>query len=154
MTTQTATELTALGQLRTLFSMNHALLTKNLDGVTDALATARPGAGNPIAWSLGHVVYWRQAVLGMLGAHPVWAEGEADGFKGTSRDLPATIDKPWPELLDAYRESHSRLLQAIDASDAPPIEVLKGVAQLQCHETYHIGQLALARRVVGLPGVL
>lgn len=153
MTTQAPTAITPLAQLRLLLSMNHSLLTKNLDGVTDALATARPGDGNAIAWSLGHIVYWRQAVLGMLGGRPVWNDGDAEGFKGTSRALPASIDKSWADITDAYRESHARVMAALDAGDPEP-ETVKGLTQLQCHETYHVGQIALARRVVGLPGVI
>lgn len=140
--------------LKMLFSMNHSLLTKNLDGVTDSVALARPGPGNAIAWSLGHVVYWRQSILGMIGAAPVWSEGEAEGFKGTSRDLPATIDRPWDQLCTAYHESHRRLMEAFAQMTELPAEVAKGLAQLQCHETYHIGQVAMARRVAGLAGVI
>jgi uncharacterized damage-inducible protein DinB len=153
MTTLAPTALTPLAQLRLLFSMNHSLLTKNLEGVTEVLATTRPGDGNAIAWSLGHIVYWRQAILGMLGGRPVWQDGDAEGFKGTSRDLPATIDKSWAEISEAYRESHDRLLAALAAGDPEP-EALKGLTQLQCHETYHVGQIALARRVIGLPGAI
>lgn len=153
MTSQAPTALTPLAQLRLLFSMNHSLLTKNLDGVTDVLATTKPGDGNAIAWSLGHIVYWRQTILAMLGGRPVWNEGDAEGFKGTSRDLPATIDKAWSEIRDAYRESHERLMAALAAGDPEP-EALKGLTQLQCHETYHVGQIALARRVIGLPGAI
>jgi hypothetical protein len=153
MTTHAPTALTALAQLRLLFSMNHSLLIKNLEGVTDTLATTTPGPGNAIAWSLGHIVYWRQAILAMLGGRPVWNDGDAEGFKGTSRDLPATTDKSWAEISDAYRESHDRLMTALAAGDPEP-ETLKSLTQLQCHETYHVGQIALARRVVGLPGAI
>jgi hypothetical protein len=152
--TNTTQELAAHTHLRMLFSMNHSLLSKNLDGVTDALAVVRPGDGNAIAWSLGHIVYWRQAILGMLGASPVWREGECEGFKGTSRALPATIDRGWADLLEAYRESHVRLLEALTDRPAQAAEAVQGLSQLQCHETYHIGQIALARRVAGLPGAI
>ncbi|MGE0813811.1 MAG: DinB family protein [Vicinamibacterales bacterium] len=154
MSTSVAPALAAVTELRTLSGMNHGLLSRNLDGVTDALATTAPGAGNPIAWSLGHVVYWRQAMLKMLGAAPVWAEGEASGFQGTSRDLPARVDKPWAAVLEAYETSHARLAEALGAVDALPADLARGLAQLLCHETYHIGQIALARRVVGLPGAI
>jgi hypothetical protein len=147
-------DLSARTHLNMLFSMNHSLLTKNLEGVTEALALARPGEGNPIAWSLGHIVYWRQAVLGMLGGTPLWQEGDAEGFKGTTRDLPATIDRDWAALLDAYQKSHARLIEALEHDPARATAAWKDASQLQCHETYHIGQIALARRVVGLPGVI
>jgi len=153
-TTQTLPGLSTQAQLGTLFAMNHALLTQNLEGVDERLAHLRPGEGNAIAWSLGHIVYWRQAVIGMLGGTPVWGDGEAEGFKGVSRDRPATIDKGWPELLDAYEESQSRLTQALDAGALPDPDALLGISQLQCHEAYHVGQIAMARRVAGLPGVV
>lgn len=154
MTTETLPAIDVRAHLKMLFSMNHSLLTRNLDGVSESVALARPGDGNAIAWSVGHVVYWRQAMIGMLGGAPVWADGYAEGFKGTSRALPATIDRPWPELLDAYRESHRLLIEALQQAAEPTAEIVKGLAQLQCHETYHIGQIALARRVAGLPGVI
>lgn len=154
MTTPSVPVQSAPVHLRKMFSMNHSLLTKNLGDVTEELALAKPGAGNAIAWSLGHIVYWRQAVIGMLGGTPVWAEGEAEGFKGTSREIPATIDRAWPELVEAYRESHARLMSVLGEQSDPPPEAIEGASQLQCHETYHIGQIALARRVVGLPGAI
>lgn len=154
MTTQAVQVHSAHMLLRKMFSMNHSLLTKNLGDVTEELALSKPGAGNAIAWSLGHIVYWRQAVITMLGGTPVWAEGEAEGFKGTSREFPATIDGDWPTLVKAYRESHTRLMSVLGEQSDPTPEALEGASQLQCHEAYHIGQIALARRVVGLPGAL
>lgn len=140
--------------LKMLFSMNHSLLTRNLEGVTTSVAMSRPGPGNAIAWSLGHVVYWRQTILGLVGASPVWGQGEAECFKGTSREVPATIDRPWDELCAAYHESHRRLMEAFAVTTELPEEVARRVAQLQCHETYHVGQVAMARRVSGLPGAI
>jgi uncharacterized damage-inducible protein DinB len=154
MTMTAASTLSTRDHLRMMFSMNDSLLSRNLEGMTEHDALAKPGEGSAIAWNLGHIVYWRQAVLGMLGGTPLWSEGEAEGFKGTSRELPATIDRAWLELLAAYRESHRRLLRALEVSAEPVPDVMKGASQLQGHETYHIGQIALARRVLGLPGVI
>lgn len=154
MTTTNTPTFSTRDHLRMMFAMNNSLLTRNLEGVTDTHALTRPGEGSAIAWILGHIVYWRQAVIGMLGGPRVWNDGEGEGFKGTSRELPATIDRGWSDLLAAYRESHDRLLKAIEASPEPVSDVLKGASQLQGHEAYHIGQIALARRVVGLPGVI
>jgi len=154
MTTDVLTAHPAAAHLRMLFSMNDSLLSKNLDRVTPEIALARPGEGNPIAWSLGHIVFWRQAMLGMAGATRVWQEGAYDGFKGMSREAPAGIDCSWDEIVSAYQESHARLLAALHAVADLPAEAVKSLAQLQCHETYHIGQVAMARRVAGLPGAV
>jgi DinB superfamily len=154
MTTATESTKGATEHFRMVFSMNHSLLSKNLDGITPDIAIRKSGDGNSVAWMLGHIVFWRQTMLGMLGAQPVWNDDEAPGFRGTSREIPATVDKPWAEILETYRTSQTQLLDALSANPELAAETLKSLAQLHCHETYHVGQISLARRVHGLPGVI
>lgn len=162
MTDTTVTNVTPFrAHLQGLYAMNAGQLRRNLDSLTAEQAMAQPGEGNSIAWIVGHIVYWRQAIIETLGGDRVWAEGEAEGFKGTSRATIASVDKPWADIVRTYDESHTRLIARLedaaasegdDLDPASPAATMLG--KLACHEAYHVGQVGLARRVLGLPGMV
>lgn len=159
MTSSLETPLTT--HLHQMFTMTDAWLRRNVEGLTAEQAMARPTEGNSIAWIVGHVVYWRQAILKMAGGEPVWADGEAEGFKGTSRTNPVSVDKSWDALLAAYQDTHARLVARLNGdlalasrALAPGSELWGTLAKLHCHEAYHVGQIGLARRALGLPGAI
>ena len=135
-----------------LFQMNQAFLVElNLDGVSQAMAERAPaGNVNSIVWLLGHILAYRLDTLAALGA-PLPA----------SRPAPQTLD----ELRAAIGATQSALASACAAVEdwtamrshpslpAPmPLEQLVGAFLV--HEAYHAGQIAIARKLMGLPGTL
>lgn len=90
----------------------------------------------------------------MLGGTPLWDQEAAEGYKGMSRDNPVADVVTWDEkltVLQATTEALTERLQEADLSDAELAGPLTG---LGVHEAYHVGQIGVGRRVLGLPGVL
>jgi hypothetical protein len=137
-----------------VFGANDHFLTKNLEGVTEREAKLPLGReGACVSWILGHIVYWRQEILAMLGEEKGWDPDANRGYRGASRKEPAADPRPWSELVELYVTSHLTLMRTLERGEpAPPIAA--DLAQLAVHEAYHIGQIGLGRRVLGLPGAI
>lgn len=140
------------------FAFGEALLRKNLVGVTDGHAIARPvEGGNSILWVVGHIAYWRNQVVGMLGGTPNWPEDTADLFKGMTRGEPPSTEG-WTllQVMQGYDGATERLRAAFSSAPGPGgfEQVLDGLGKLALHEIYHVGQVGTLRRVVGLEGAV
>ena len=140
------------------FRFGEGLLRKNLAGMSDPQGAARPAADhNNALWVAGHITYWRSQIVAMLGGEPVWAEGEAEVFKGMKRASPPATDG-WTlrQVMSAYDQATERLYSAL-GTGAPPAEggeqLVGGLGSLALHEAYHVGQLGTLRRLAGLAGV-
>lgn len=141
-----------------LAKLNHSLLTRNLEGLTDeqALVTLFDG-GNHLNWLVAHLVAARDAMLKALGAERVRSEEVDKGFDyGSSAPTP---EEAWPleQHLADYLTAHDRLLAALEAATdeqlAQPSD--NGTLGYELnfmlwHEAYHVGQATLYRRKAGL----
>ena len=149
---------------RTAYKTTLALLERNLAGLTDDLAARRPGptAASP-AWLLAHIYMTRRLILKMLGRPQAKEEDlGTDGFRGGDGE---TVHVPFSELVRRFQATDELMKQAfmgVSDWEAPTKnpgtgaeQTLEGViAFLHMHESYHIGQIALARKLLGLPGVM
>lgn len=153
-----------LTPLHTQLELNHRLLVNCFAGV-DEVTAARRGAGktNSMIFLAAHLVEARHYLLGILGGEPgqplpglaeVTSLDELD-----PGELPSTA-----EVLARWEETPAPLagrLAALGAAEldarcepsfpVDPESVLGGAAFLLQHESYHVGQLALLRRQLGLP---
>ena len=136
-----------------LFQIHRApMMALNLDGISQAMADRAPAEGiNSITWILRHLVFYRRETLRVV--------------RPMTTAAPASEPKTLPELLAALEELQYALGEAFDAVedwtalrshpalDAPmPLDQIVGT--FLSHEAYHVGQIAAARRLLGLPGVL
>lgn len=127
---------------------------------------AGPAGGNTAHWLLGHLVTERRYILRELGEQVPHADWE-DGFDiGATPGPPADYPSP-EELFVAYGESDERLsarLHGLTPEECardwgekamPDGErsVLGALCFMQFHESYHMGQLGLLRRIVGKSGL-
>lgn len=150
--------------LSKMFEINYGALFRNLEGVTHEESLVEPTpAGNCLNWVLGHMVATRNRLLPLVGVQPIWPREMALRYSG--RD-----DADWsPEnATDLNRiktdlaRSQQQLLTALDgmadqqlsapSHDGKPLAHLIGFFQF--HESYHAGQIALLRRVIGRAGVI
>jgi uncharacterized damage-inducible protein DinB len=133
-----------------LFAINrNPVLELNLQGLTQDLADRAPAEGvNTITWLLRHVLAYRQETLAALDAPFPPAEPH------TLEGLLAALDEAQEALSRAFEAVEDwTALRTHPALGAPtPLEQLVGIFLV--HEAYHIGQIAFARRLLGLPGVL
>lgn len=141
------------------FSINQMMLTRNLDGISHEQTVISPDAGGSnLNWILGHIVSTRSSVLRLLGADALWSDEEQSRFRNGTRP---TVDAAEAIALDRLmadfeRSQHivsTRLKELGDEELAREVdgktlgEQLGGLAY---HETYHVGQTAILRRVIGV----
>lgn len=145
---------TATDTLKSTFQMLGAMTSANLQGVSSQAADTRPTpTANNARWVLGHIVFWRNRIVALLGGQPLWGEGEYPEFEGRKQgDPPDRVGRAFGDLLGDLERLQERTLAALDG-DVP--DVVRGdVVSLSLHEAYHVGQLGLLRRTMGLPGAI
>ena len=154
----------ALGPLAAILSLNQRLLLNSLDAMSDNDARVRAGDGNSAAFLAVHLVDARVYLLRNLGGdmpHP---------FGDRLQAVKTIDDMTWypslEEIRAAWESVSARLdarlseLTADDLAKASPARfpiadsTLVGmIAFLTQHDSCHIGQVSLLRRVAGLPAM-
>lgn len=150
----------AVQPIALLFTINNAMVTRGLEGLSDDEAWAQvEGRGNPIAWILGHVTETRAQLLALLGAP--WDAGFGGAFaRGADRHARSAYPTR-AEILARWMDTHERLSAALAGltddrlAGPPPVSFggAKTVADLLAffafHEAYHLGQIGFIRRHLG-----
>ena len=150
------------GDAKALFERTYGAARLNLGGVGEKVALERPGeAGNPINWIVGHALAYRGRLLRLLGAEPpeiaaALAPYDGDAAVEWSPERALSLRR----LREGLRASQERLTAALDGLAPGPVDEAvgasgqSGVPFFHFHEAYHVGQIGLARRCLGLPGVI
>lgn len=150
--------------LSKLYEISYLALFRNLEGVTheESLVDPRP-AGNSLNWVLGHIVATRNRLLPMLGAPMIWPPEHAFLYSGRD-EAQWTTAKAFH--LDAIKTDLARSQQVLmavldhlpDQALQTPTDTGQPLAEVvgffHFHESYHGGQIALLRRIVGREGVI
>ena len=150
--------------LSRLFEFSYGALFRNLEGLTheDSLVEPRP-AGNTLNWVLGHIVSNRNRMLPMIGAQAVWPAEHAFLYSGREEarwdlskafhlDLIKTdLARSQQLIMSALDNMSAATLSAPTDTGQPLVEV---IGFFHFHESYHGGQVALLRRLVGREGVI
>lgn len=152
-----------------LFEINDQVLKVNTVGFTndEALRNPTPG-GNCATWIVGHILRSRQFLLKL--ANQDWAlPADLDpifkrGSKGNEIDRYPAFD----ELIKLWDDAHQRLSESLPALTVE--QMAEEVAPfgdfsradtrdrrflfLHFHESYHVGQIGLIRRLLGKDGAI
>lgn len=120
---------------------------------------------NSVKWIAGHVTDARMTLLSILSGSPVNADYKKLFGKGT----PTVSDHPYPELntiLTAWKTVSEALITALKSLpderllEKPPFqtsipdETLSGlIAYFAIHESFHIGQLSILRKLMEKPAM-
>jgi uncharacterized damage-inducible protein DinB len=141
---------------------------RNLEGVTDEEATARPNANaNSINWITGHMITVRQAFLTAYQQPPVMSAESVEAYRRGSKPTGALPER-LGDLRDTLVRSHESLISLISGFDETTLAAKAPfspggdanetvgtlLGKIVVHESYHTGQLGLARRLVGKPGAI
>jgi hypothetical protein len=135
------------------FELNHHVAHANLEGITheDSLVHPAP-AGNCLNWVLGHVVATRNVLMDVLGEPPIWSAADAEPYqRGAHPPLDAARAMPLADIVAAFDRSQETVRRCLPS--APP-EHLTTIAGLSFHESYHLGQCGLLRRLLGKHGAI
>jgi uncharacterized damage-inducible protein DinB len=156
---------TALAPLSVIFALNTRLLENCLADVDEVLAAARPNQQtNSLAFIAAHLVdsrAWMARFVGLDEPRPF--DGALD-YGRSIEDLPALptlaeIEDAWDEVSERLEGRLVWLSEDDLAGPASqrfpgvPETLLGGITFLIQHESYHIGQLALIRKYLGLPAM-
>lgn len=152
------------------FEYGVEFLAEQVADVAAADMAAQPGGvRNHPAWVLGHVTVTCQELGGVLGV-PAWLPGDWGGRYGTGSVPVADAGRYEGKVVAVamLRDARARIAAAVEKLDAArldepfPVEsyrrvfptVRHAVTQvLVGHQAYHIGQLALWRRAMGMPAM-
>ena len=144
-------------------------LNANLEGFTDEDALVQPpGGGNCANWIFGHIIASRSATLKLVKQSGVWSDDLNNRYKRGSDPLESGGDAvSLKKLRGDFATSQEKLMQGLESlSEEDLNEVLEPafgskatsrieqLAFLQFHESYHVGQIGLLRRIVGKPGAI
>jgi uncharacterized damage-inducible protein DinB len=153
----------SVDQLKKLFEINQYAFGVNVEGVTHEESLLQPGGGaNCLNWVAGHVVANRNHILELLGEEPIWDQPAYEEYKRGSKPIASTAKaRPFESILADFGRSQERIRAGLarlkDEDLAAPRgkETLGGSLHfLHFHESYHIGQTALLRRLAGKPGAI
>ena len=152
-----------------MFKWNHRALMVNLEDVDPAASeTAPPQGGNSLNWIVGHIVFSRNMILRMLNQPTVLTPEESMPYRRGVNPAECLSLTPLPRLIEALQQSQSRLIAALGTlteeqllatarmdPDKDPGQPLNDYLRfLHFHEAYHVGQVGLLRRWLGLPGAI
>jgi len=154
-----------LAQLSRRFTFNEALLDRITADFEDGDWLARPGEGNHAQWLLGHLAAtrrWALREMGQTSEHEPWEQHFGMG----ARPTPLSDDIAPAMLREVFVKTGQVLAQHLatldDAAVAAPFRKFPdgsntlsgGLHFLHFHESYHLGQIGLIRRLVGRPGAV
>jgi uncharacterized damage-inducible protein DinB len=157
---------TPLRPLAERFAFNDRFLDMLVEGFDDADWLRRAGPGNHSQWLLGHLASTRRWALrefGQPGAEEQpWEQHFGMGHEPTpqSDDIaPALLREAFLKNGEALRRFLSAVTLEQAAAPFKPFpdgsKTLGGAAHfLHFHETYHLGQVGLLRRVCGRKGAV
>lgn len=120
-------------------------------------------AGNCANWVLGHIVDTRNRVMVLFGKQPVYPNEKFAGYIQNSASLSDSSKAvPFEEMLEAYDRLQNEIIEGLSQTsndalkqkapfsplDDPDETVGSLLAGIAFHESYHIGQLGLLRRIL------
>jgi len=148
------------------FGLMYQTAAANLNGLTQEQSLLQPSpSGNCANWILGHLMNVHNGVMKLAGEKPVWESDQltragVEPITGPSNAI------EWNTMRDRFLGSKERCLAAISAlSDKALAESVPHpfggttsraelLNTLAFHQTYHVGQLAMSRRIAGLDGAV
>lgn len=143
-------------------TLNPAALHNLLQGIDEFPAPAKilaglsgeqacqsvPGAPHSIATLLGHMLCWQEWFLG-------FAHGTEPPDPTAEENFPAVTPQQWTGLVQRFLDSLTEV-EALATLEDCARELIKerslgyGLASQASHNAYHLGQIVLLRRILGL----
>lgn len=128
----------------------------NTDGLSEEDALMQPtNGGNSLNWVLGHIIATRDDILKILDQKPLWDEQTVSLYKrGSFPGSDPTEIVSLSRLLEDFESSQKHLISALENIDSGDEKTIEKLAGLSFHESYHVGQTGLLRRIAGKDGVI
>jgi uncharacterized damage-inducible protein DinB len=138
-----------------VFGTNDYLLNRALAGFDEGRVGRRLGeTANSVSWIVGHIAYWKQEILTLLGGPEVWPLPGRAGYRGVTRDALASDETPWVELVRLVAALQGEITPRLAGASLGDAALRKSLWELASHEGYHVGQIGIARRLLGMEPTL
>ncbi len=159
---------TTIDALVTQLSVSRGAIHRNLQGVSHEESLLRPQpAGNSANWIVGHIVASRSRLLTALGETGVLADERIAPYRRGS-DGGVETGLPLQDLVDAFERSQPLLIARLQRMTDAELEAKSPISSpagpdatfgaalsaMVFHEAYHVGQLGIARRLIGKHGAI
>ncbi|NNE09895.1 MAG: DinB family protein [Gemmatimonadetes bacterium] len=152
-------------------NFNAFAFRRNTAGITQEQSLMQPApGGNCLNWIAGHVTGSRDGFLLAIGADPFPKDRYARYMRGGGGPItgPEEHVLPLAEIVADFASVHERMFEGVatlsagdlgkkapfSPIDNPDETIGSLLAGLVFHESYHIGQTGLLRRLVGLGGAI
>lgn len=153
--------------LKRQFAFFYLTVKRNLEGFDAESALVQPSPGGNCAnWVLAHMISVHNAAMGLVNEAPVW---DGPGLERAGTEPVTSHDEAydWDAMVAGILESEGRFLGGLGALTDDDLEA-EGFTDpfgnpttraglldvLLVHQSYHSGQLAMCRRLAGLPGAI
>jgi uncharacterized damage-inducible protein DinB len=153
--------------LKQQFGFFYFAMKRNLEGLTEEASLKQPSPeGNCANWVLAHLLWVQNSIMGLVNESPAW---DNDDLERTRHDPVTCAEEAfdWETMVTKLSESEPRFMAALDALDDDALDdegftdvfgrdTTRGglLGLLAFHQNYHAGQVALSRRMAGLPGAI
>ena len=135
-----------------LFSANERSFNMNMQGITHEESLKQINNSNCINWIAGHIVFYRNSVLGLLGLPPIAGEQYKPIYERGSKMTNTTKAEKVETLSMIFNAAQPGIMEGI--SKITDEQVLGKIAFAGFHEAYHIGQLGIVRKLIGKEGAI
>jgi uncharacterized damage-inducible protein DinB len=142
-----------------------AVMKMNVADLSQEESLIRPGpGGNCVNWVVGHIMSSRNKMLRLVGKEPIWSEAEEALYDRGSESMtdPARA-LPLERMLADFEASQRPILDGLAAMTPEQLSAKAPfspgnnknetigslLAGLVFHESYHIGQTGVLRRIAG-----
>jgi len=149
--------------LRTL-ELGNAFFLEKIAKMDDAAVRERvAGEVNPIIWLAGHLLLSRNYLLGLFGkARDLAFESKFTSKYDPAAEYPsmATLESAWIDVSDALlkhmrKASDDHFSKRIDWNIPNGDKTVRGAVLFYTyHEGWHMGQIAYARKGMGMDGLV
>ncbi len=155
--------------LISMFEINHSALHANIDDVTAEESLIRPDkGGNSLNWVVGHIVLSRDVVLETLGLSKILTQEESFPYRRGADPHKTPSATSFIRLVEAFDDSQNQVIGKLnqlspedllstetspEGQEAKP-SLADYLRFLHFHETYHVGQTGILRRIIGKDGAI
>lgn len=130
--------------------------------LTAAQASRRPGPGRHSIWDLiRHMTHWRACTLARI-RDQAMPDGADNWSAPPALNDQDDLEETWRAEIEHYRNITQQIIEAVrDLDPARPhphadlahLPLWMAVVGMQIHDSYHLGQISLLRRMQGLDPV-
>ena len=144
------------------FDWNSEATQGSLEGFDKTILTKRLEGANSAYWLTGHLAVSRRMICDILNIEVDPIDWREPFDMGSSPEVPSTCPSQ-PDLLEDFLSTGRRISAKIQTMSSDEFEkpmrlivgneertVLHNLHFMYWHESYHVGQIAMIRRMLGL----